>query len=336
MRRFGIIILTLFFMAILLSAWVVCDNWNTIIAVVDSFRYTQEELTTKLEENKAELQKYLDDNEAIVVRDLTEEEQAALNEGKITEDQAVLILTGQSTLEEELAKAPPEEPTESEAAEEATTDAETTNGEQPADKPTSASPDTQSKAPADKKTGNDNKSDTSKPNTGTTNKTTTTSPGKSNTTTSGGKTNTTTSGGNKSNDKTTGSGNKGNTATQSTGNSTASTDQKISEYIAQLYVYKNDFLNRLSGLETMISDEFYSQPQSEWNRPNKERIISKYIGMVGQWESECDTKVYGILGLIEETLIAAGRDTEIVGRIEENYLSEKRIKKAYYMDIYTK
>ena len=335
MRRFGIIILTLFFMAILLSVWVVCDNWNTIIAVVDSFRYTQEELATKMEENKAELQKYLDDNEAIVVRDLTEEEQAALNEGKITEDQAVLILTGQSTLEEELAKAPPEEPTEPETVEEATPDAEAINGEQPADKSTSAPPDTQSKTPADKKTGNDNKGDTSKPNTETTNKTTTTSNGKS-TTTSPGKSTTTTSGGNKSNDKNSGSGNKGNTTTQSTGNSTASTDQKISEYIAQLYVYKNDFLNRLSGLETMISDEFYSQPQSEWNRPNKERIISKYIGLVGQWESECDTKVYGILGLIEETLIAAGRDTEIVGRIEENYLSEKRIKKAYYMDIYTK
>ncbi len=117
---------------------------------------------------------------------------------------------------------------------------------------------------------------------------------------------------------------------------TTSTDQKISEYIAELYICKNDFMTKLGNLEKNISDEFYSLPKEQWNMQNKERIINKHVGQVGQWEKDCDATVYELLDKIKTTLIEANRNTDIVSKIEENYLNEKQIKKAEYMQIYTR
>ncbi|MBQ2966684.1 MAG: hypothetical protein IJE10_01015 [Clostridia bacterium] len=333
MKRFGIIILSVFMMLILVGVWIICDNWNTITALVDSVRYTSEELEVQMEETKEELQNFLDENEAIVVRDLNEEEQNALNEGKISGDQAILILTGQSTLEEEIRKAEAGEvpPPVQQTNEDTGNSEENGKNDNPGGADNKPVPD----KPGNVTVGKENPGNisTGKNNAPTTsgNKNTTsnnsTPSGNNNNTASG-----TTSGTASSQGGTTGT----TSAPEPSGNNNASADQKISEYIAQLYVYKNEFLNRLAGLENTISNEFYSQPQSEWNRPNKERIVSKYMGQVGQWEKECDSKVYGVLDQIETTLTEAGRDTSVVTKIEENYLNEKRLKKAFYMERYTK
>ncbi len=333
MKRFGIIILSVFMMLILVGVWIICDNWNTITALVDSVRYTSEELEVQMEETKEELQNFLDENEAIVVRDLNEEEQNALNEGKISGDQAILILTGQSTLEEEIRKAEAGEvpPPVQQTNEDAGNSEENGKNDNPGGADNKPVPDKPGNGTDGK--GNPGNISTGKNNAPTTsgNKNTTsnnsTPSGNNNNTASG-----TTSGTASSQGGTTGT----TSAPEPSGKNNASADQKISEYIAQLYVYKNEFLNRLAGLENTISNEFYSQPQSEWNRPNKERIVSKYMGQVGQWEKECDSKVYGVLDQIETTLTEAGRDTSVVTKIEENYLNEKRLKKAFYMERYTK
>ena len=273
MRRIGKIILTLLMMFVLAGSWIVAVNWNTFSAFYDSYRYTEEELQQQQEKNKEELQAYLDDNEDIVVRDMTEEEKEAYNSGKIDEQQLQDILTGKTTLEAEFKKngyGPDGEKVEKEDGKETEPTKPQSAGNNPGKPPESAP------APSG------------------------------------------------------GQGEKKPTV------SASETDQKISEYIAQLYICKNDFMTKLANLEQMIQDEFYALPQSEWNIPNKQRIITSYIGKVGQWEKDCDTKVYAILDQIKDTLIAADRDTEIVNKIEENYLNEKRIKKAEYMHIYTR
>ncbi|MBR3942982.1 MAG: hypothetical protein IKJ55_06460, partial [Clostridia bacterium] len=80
----------------------------------------------------------------------------------------------------------------------------------------------------------------------------------------------------------------------------------------------------------------YALPIAQRKLPKKQEIINKHVGMVGQWEKECDATVYELLEKIETTLIEANRDTDIVSKIEENYLNEKQIKKAEYMQIYTR
>ena len=87
-----IVILVVF----LCVGWFIYKQWNNINAVIDSFRYSQEDVVQKLEENKNSVQEFIDRNEDITVRDLTEEEANALNEGSLTEEEVISILTGQT------------------------------------------------------------------------------------------------------------------------------------------------------------------------------------------------------------------------------------------------
>jgi len=85
---------------VILVGSIAIKHRNSIAALIDSFRYSQEEVVQKLDENKQQLQQYIDENENITVRDLTEEEAQSLKDGKLTEEEAVEILTGQEKKEE--------------------------------------------------------------------------------------------------------------------------------------------------------------------------------------------------------------------------------------------
>ncbi len=82
------------------TAGVVFD-WDNIVSLVNSVRYNNEDLETKLKDNQTKMEKLAEESPHINIRgDLTEEEKTALNEGKITKDDAVEIIKGDSTLEE--------------------------------------------------------------------------------------------------------------------------------------------------------------------------------------------------------------------------------------------
>lgn len=78
---------------VVLIALFVYSQWDNISAVIDAFRYTQEEVVEKMEQNKEDLQNYIDENKDVNVRDLTQEEAEALNKGELTEKEVVEILT---------------------------------------------------------------------------------------------------------------------------------------------------------------------------------------------------------------------------------------------------
>lgn len=94
MNKLRRIVFFVILIIVILVGSVAIKHWNTLEALVDSFRYSQDEVVEKLDENKKELQEYIDENENITVRDLTQEESKLLNSGEITEEEAVNILTG--------------------------------------------------------------------------------------------------------------------------------------------------------------------------------------------------------------------------------------------------
>ncbi len=102
---------------VILVGSVAMKHWNTLEALVDSFRYSQDEVVKKLNENKKQLQQYIDENENITVRDLTEEEAELLNKGEITEEEVVDILTGKNPEVQPPADDPVAEPKEPEVSE---------------------------------------------------------------------------------------------------------------------------------------------------------------------------------------------------------------------------
>ena len=74
---------------------------ENIKSIVNSFRYSEEQITEKLTDNDAKLQDIIDNTDYIEVRGgLTEEEESALASGKISADDAVRLVRGQVTLDE--------------------------------------------------------------------------------------------------------------------------------------------------------------------------------------------------------------------------------------------
>lgn len=79
-------------------------TWDNIVSLVNSQRYSTDELETQLDDNKKKMETIAVESPHINIRgDLTEEESTALKEGKITKDDAVGIVKGDTTLEEVLA-----------------------------------------------------------------------------------------------------------------------------------------------------------------------------------------------------------------------------------------
>ena len=94
-----------------LLALFVYSQWDNISAVIDAFQYTQAEVVEKMEQNKQDLQNYIDKNDDVNVRDLTKEEAEALNKGELTEDEVVEILVSKPNEEKPDSNVPkPQEP----------------------------------------------------------------------------------------------------------------------------------------------------------------------------------------------------------------------------------
>ncbi len=238
MRRKTKIWLTVLLIVLVCVACVAYTQRDNISAFIDSFRYSQEEVINKLEENKESIQKFVDETPEVTVRDLTEQEAQALNDGELTEEDAVKILTGQS------------EKSNSDASE---------NG-------------------SDQNTGVVSGKDTAN---GT--------------------------------DK--------------------DSNQIVSEAIAKLYVQKSAYLSKLDAIEATVRQQYIDLPKEE-RKGAKQRFLSAYLPQVAAWESQCDSVVYGILDEITVALKNAGQDTDIVKKLEEAYLNEKKLKKTYFINRY--
>jgi len=104
-------IITIILLALLLrGGWFVYENWNTFEAIIYSLTTTQEDVLRDLERTKRELQDFIDKEENIEVRDLTEEEMKALTEGEMTEEEIIERLTGQVSEPEQSQKPQPNKP----------------------------------------------------------------------------------------------------------------------------------------------------------------------------------------------------------------------------------
>ncbi len=84
---------------------------NNISAIIDSFKYSNEEIEEKLSQDKSKIENFLKEENDISIRELTEEESKALSEGKITEDEIIDIIVGNGeSPSPEPSKAPQQKP----------------------------------------------------------------------------------------------------------------------------------------------------------------------------------------------------------------------------------
>lgn len=96
MKKKTKITLSVLLVILLFFGWFIYTQWNSIEAIIHSIGTTEEDTVKQIEETKQELQEFINSEQDITVRDLTEEEAKALNEGNLSEEEVIGILTGKT------------------------------------------------------------------------------------------------------------------------------------------------------------------------------------------------------------------------------------------------
>ncbi len=271
------------------------ENINSFIY---SMKYSDDDLSKMLDKNKEELNSAVSGVKGTTPRELKDDEIAALGKGEISEDDAVEISLGLTTLHEKI------EQIKENAAQGNT---ENTSAAQENNTAGNTNADTKT----DNSAGNSNKGGTASTANGAAG---------------------TNNGGNQPS-----KGNGNSTAANGSNSSGTSEDRLANEstssvLIAKLYVLKGSYVAKLDTLESEGIAEYANTPNK--NTSWKASMISKYSGKVAALEGECDAKFEAIVSELKTELEKNGEDTSIIKTIRSTYEKEKQIKKANYLNTY--
>ena len=109
---------------------------------------------------------------------------------------------------------------------------------------------------------------------------------------------------------------------------------RVSELVAKMYSIKADFITQLSAFESRIISEYKALPKEQRTSATKTRIVSENMSYVMGLEAQCDAQVKAVTDELTAIMTANGKPTTLVDQINAAYVSEKEIKKAYYVSLY--
>ncbi len=111
------------------------------------------------------------------------------------------------------------------------------------------------------------------------------------------------------------------------------TDEKAAQSIAKMYVLKSTFESELDRLYGEAKAYYYTlTPEQQKN--GKSEVMKKFYSTATNLETSCDAQVDVVLNDLEATLKENGENTELVTKIRTAYNEEKRLKKAYYLNLH--
>ena len=116
----------------------------------------------------------------------------------------------------------------------------------------------------------------------------------------------------------------------------ATKDEIISRYMAELYRLQNEFTSRAEA--TIKQGAYYyesikAHPQDPVARS---KTIAHFTSTVRGMESECDANVEKLISNLKTELEKIGEDTSIIESIRATYSNEKQLKLSYYANKYLK
>ena len=289
------------------------ENINSFIY---SMKYSDDDLSKMLDKNKEELNSAVSGVKGTTPRELKDDEIAALGKGEISEDDAVEISLGLTTLHEKI------EQIKENAAQ---GNAENTSAAQENNTAGNTNADTKT----DNSAGSSNKGGTAS----TANGAAGTNNG-GNQPSKGNGSSTAANGTNAANGSNSSNGSNGTNGSNSSGTSEdrLANESTSSVLIAKLYVLKGSYVAKLDALESEGIAEYANTPNK--NTSWKASMISKYSGKVAALEGECDAKFEAIVSELKTELEKNGEDTSIIKTIRSTYEKEKQIKKANYLNTY--
>ncbi|MCL2058897.1 MAG: hypothetical protein FWH01_07525 [Oscillospiraceae bacterium] len=112
-------------------------------------------------------------------------------------------------------------------------------------------------------------------------------------------------------------------------------ETELTRLVAEAVVLRAYYTNRLEAMRVSALSEYSSLDKEEQTQTAKMNIGVKYLNLAGALEGECDNKMDNLIARIESELRQTGGDTSIVNEIRECYAEDKRLKKAYYLNMYS-
>ena len=109
-------------------------------------------------------------------------------------------------------------------------------------------------------------------------------------------------------------------------------DAELAAIVGEIYALRTSFVGQLDGLLQQAKAE-YGALSPEQREKQKNSLASKYIGLAGSLEANCDSQMEAILSRIQKHLKENGGDTSLVKEIRKVYENEKALKKSYYMSM---
>lgn len=109
-------------------------------------------------------------------------------------------------------------------------------------------------------------------------------------------------------------------------------DAQLAAMVGEIYALRTSFVGQLDGLLQQAKAE-YGALSPEQREKQKNSLASKYIGLAGSLEANCDSQMEAILSRIQKHLKENGGDTSLVKEIRKVYENEKALKKSYYMSM---
>lgn len=110
--------------------------------------------------------------------------------------------------------------------------------------------------------------------------------------------------------------------------------QKLTEYIAKIYVLEEEYTGWLEQANQNAIDEYNALPAEERTAASKFTIGMKYLAIAKDMEKECDAEMAALEEDIRTVLIQLGESTALADEIHSVYLEEKAAKKAYYLGLH--
>lgn len=280
-----------------LTAW----QWNNISAFIDGIRYDEEQIEKMASVSQDDVNRHMDEI-SISVTPLTPEEDGALQNGDITEEEAIAIMTGKTTFEEVL--------TGSDVQDKSGTgsDVQDKSGSKEISGPNNLPDSKNDGGISDITTGSD---DNEK------------QPVQDDTPVN-----------DKAGEPAKDSPEKEPLSEDEADIPEADYDALISEKVAQLYVIKSNFYGQFNAEWARYKAMFLQLPKNEQTRARIAEIVKECVPQGVAMEKECDAQVNEVLKELKALLKEAGRDTSLADSIKSAYESEKKSMKAKLINKY--
>ena len=110
--------------------------------------------------------------------------------------------------------------------------------------------------------------------------------------------------------------------------------QLLSEYLAEIYVMKDEYTAWLEAKYNEAIDAYNALPEEQRTPEAKYSIGMERMKQALAKEDECDAAMKQIEQKIGALLAKMGRDDSLVKEIQKAYEQEKELKKAYYLGLH--